>query len=551
MRQAISVQKPAAGPSRARQGHSASATQEARPPEAALAPLQGHPDRLPEALARVSHPGMGALRGQLLRNLQRTYGNQAVVRLVQGPGKTVLQRKCAPCASGQGSCPKCAEEDGQTLHRQAANQSPAFAVPSVVHDVLRSPGRSLDPSTRAFFEPRFGHDFSQVRVHTDTYAAESARAVDALAYTVGRDIVFGAGRYQPQTSEGRRLLAHELTHTIQQSSGRGAALGMSMRMSEPGDWSEHEAHRTADVVLSHNAAVPSGFTSSPSLIQRVCGEAAIGTPGGCDPGDPVFLSGFPLFKFKVNCDDFEPGQDTALVKFAGALAPTVTLEIHGFASVDGPAMFNQNLACARALKARAVLTAAPPHGPGIASSRISPPVNHGPTPGPATERRSVVIRTTTPAPCMPPPCPSPPPGHELRNPGIPSRALCRGACGADCDPDACRAQPAHVLCLSDPSGTCHRICTYAVLECGSHQACRDHDACYDRCAAAGEMDLCNLPCLGGTVNPCHCRCDEGCCNVHGRVTCAQWSQGHGPQPDRLRFTDPPTDSGIRRGACSP
>src|SRR5262249_51739086 len=82
--------------------------------------------------------------------------------------------------------------------------------------VLRSPGRPLDASTRAFIEPRFGHDFSQVRVHTDTRAAESARSVNALAYTVGRNVVFGAGQYAPQSYAGRRLIAHELTHVIQQ-----------------------------------------------------------------------------------------------------------------------------------------------------------------------------------------------------------------------------------------------------------------------------------------------------------------------------------------------
>jgi hypothetical protein len=145
------------------------------------------------------------------------------------------------------------------------------AAPPIVHEVLRSPGRPLDPEARAFMEPRFGHDFthvsahgraarpaseglavsrpddelehaasrsvekimqpsepslpattgpdfSRVQIHSDSRAAESARAVDALAYTVGEDIVFGAGRYAPGSSDGRRLLAHELTHVVQQRS---------------------------------------------------------------------------------------------------------------------------------------------------------------------------------------------------------------------------------------------------------------------------------------------------------------------------------------------
>jgi hypothetical protein len=85
-----------------------------------------------------------------------------------------------------------------------------------VHQVLSSPGQPLDPSAREFMEPRFGQDFSQVRVHADSVAQESARAVNALAYTVGQDIVFAAGQYAPQTHSGQKLIAHELGHTIQQ-----------------------------------------------------------------------------------------------------------------------------------------------------------------------------------------------------------------------------------------------------------------------------------------------------------------------------------------------
>lgn len=95
-------------------------------------------------------------------------------------------------------------------------------VPGLVHEVLRSPGQPLDPGTRAFFEPRLGHDFSSVRVHADASAAASARAVRALAYTAGRDLVFAEGRYAPHEAAGRRLLAHELTHTVQQ----GAIVGL-------------------------------------------------------------------------------------------------------------------------------------------------------------------------------------------------------------------------------------------------------------------------------------------------------------------------------------
>lgn len=89
--------------------------------------------------------------------------------------------------------------------------------PPVVDATLLSSGQPLDRATRGFMESRFGHDFGQVRIHTDSKAAESASAIGALAYTVGRDVVFSAGAYAPHTSEGRKTLAHELAHTVQQS----------------------------------------------------------------------------------------------------------------------------------------------------------------------------------------------------------------------------------------------------------------------------------------------------------------------------------------------
>src|SRR5260370_216726 len=111
----------------------------------------------------------------------------------------------------------------QSSEPQADTGADISSVPLVVHAVLNSGGgQPLDTTTRAFMEPRFGHDFSRVRIHTDAQAAESARTVNALAYTVGRDVVFGARQYAPQNSKGRRLLAHELTHVVQQNTNTDA-----------------------------------------------------------------------------------------------------------------------------------------------------------------------------------------------------------------------------------------------------------------------------------------------------------------------------------------
>lgn len=131
-----------------------------------------------------------------------------------------LQRACG-CG---GECPKCQArepiDERQSLGTSSlgapTNADVSSAAP-IVREALRSPGQPLDLSTKAYFEPRFGHDFSKVRVHADKKAAESAETINARAYSVGHDIVFGTGQYRPEESGGKRLLAHELAHVCQQS----------------------------------------------------------------------------------------------------------------------------------------------------------------------------------------------------------------------------------------------------------------------------------------------------------------------------------------------
>src|SRR5690606_22202652 len=96
--------------------------------------------------------------------------------------------------------------------------------PPLVRAALRSPGRPLDASTRSFMETRFGHDFGHVRVHTDPLAAESARSVKALAYAVGHHMIFAQGSYAPASQAGRKIIAHELVHQLQQGASAGTHL---------------------------------------------------------------------------------------------------------------------------------------------------------------------------------------------------------------------------------------------------------------------------------------------------------------------------------------
>jgi Domain of unknown function (DUF4157) len=132
-----------------------------------------------------------------------------------------LQRKCA----------ECEEEEAHTVRpkREASHATAQLETPDVVYAALRGSGQSLDPQTRSFFEARLGRDFSQVRIHVDSIAETSARAVKATAYTVGSDVVFAAGRYAPHSSDGRRLLAHELAHVVQQrAAGPSSAARQSL-----------------------------------------------------------------------------------------------------------------------------------------------------------------------------------------------------------------------------------------------------------------------------------------------------------------------------------
>ncbi|HYI96150.1 MAG TPA: DUF4157 domain-containing protein [Bryobacteraceae bacterium] len=164
-------------------------------------------------------------------------------------GVAVLQRKCA-CA-GTGECESCRKKPGdQSLQRSAAGPQHPTSAPPVVDRVLNSPGRPLDSPARSYMEPRFGQDFSGVRVHTDRQAAESARAVDAHAYTVGNHIVFDEGKYQPDSHDGRHLLAHELAHTVQQQGLHRSSDSLSLAETSEYHRLEAAANRMAYSALS-------------------------------------------------------------------------------------------------------------------------------------------------------------------------------------------------------------------------------------------------------------------------------------------------------------
>ena len=195
----------------------------------AAAPDKG-PDAAGEAGRAIAAGDAGHLSPDAVLHLQRTAGNASVVQLL-------------------------ADDQEQ------AEESPVKAV------VGLGGGRPLEPNVRSDMEGRFGQDFSGVRVHTDGQASESARAVNAHAYTVGDDIVFGSGRFDPASPTGQRTLAHELTHVVQQRSGPvdGTPTGDGIRLSNPADRFEQAAEQGADRIM---AAQP-GQSEDESSVQAL------------------------------------------------------------------------------------------------------------------------------------------------------------------------------------------------------------------------------------------------------------------------------------------
>jgi hypothetical protein len=194
---------------------------------------------------------------------------QAKTRPTISPAAHGLLQRCTATQE----CAECRKKRLGTLQRAAVNPSPVNEVPPIVHEVLHTPGQPLDAQTRAFMEPRFGHDFSQVRVHTDAKAAESARAVNALAYTVGRDVVFGVGQYSPGTSDGKRLLAHELTHLVQQR--HQPSLHSKLEIGAVNDRFEREADAVESCIFDNQSVLDHNPLSLGNVPQGVVQRRAI------------------------------------------------------------------------------------------------------------------------------------------------------------------------------------------------------------------------------------------------------------------------------------
>jgi Domain of unknown function (DUF4157) len=222
----------------------------------------------------MRHPASGEMRVIALRRAQQGLGNHKIQQKVaQLRPLSVVQRQCScggTCASCQGKTIEGSEET-RVVQRQTTTASAGENPTGGDIVPTDSAGQPLDSGTREFMENRFGSDFADVRVHTDERAAASAEALQAEAYTSGRDIYFAAGKYAPESEDGQHLIAHELTHTVQQ-----ASVATSMAMSHAGgvivgderDPLEAEAENVADTVVNGQSGTPEVSKDSTPTVRR-------------------------------------------------------------------------------------------------------------------------------------------------------------------------------------------------------------------------------------------------------------------------------------------
>ncbi len=233
-----------------------------------------------------------------IRALQQTLANRALARLLREtfptPAIPALSRKCACGGDAKEECAECRENRLARQSNSASADGAGSEAPPIVEDVLATPGQPLAESARRTLEPGFGHDLSGVRVHDDSKASESASAVSALAYTVGNHVVFGAGQYSPGTDDGNRLLAHELTHTIQQTGGMPkrpswddvTPVRTGDEVSRPEDSSQLEYERPSGRVSSVDEPPPKMSNSWDGVARPVAAPPApapSATPGVASP----------------------------------------------------------------------------------------------------------------------------------------------------------------------------------------------------------------------------------------------------------------------------
>ena len=320
-----------------------------------------------------------------LHQLQRKIGNQAIGQLLQTkltinqPGdpyeqeadsvaervmrmpQTAVQRKTCSCgkpAGPDGMCEDCRRKQ-LGIQRKTVGDKAVTAVPPIVHQALQRSGRPLDSPTRLFMESRFGHDFGPVRIHTDGFAAASAQAITARAYTAGNNIFFNQGQFMPATTQGKRLLAHELTHVIQQGAVPSANRATSPVMRSAAHMIQREVElegiSTASEVLSTINTIGQSYLAKPTSGDRLADLVAekgakvastavtnnmarlVALSKKFNPGAPGQAGPTNAFVYTCHCGWIDMGHFfiSAVGAFAAAYAQQLALRIEGEPTSQG------------------------------------------------------------------------------------------------------------------------------------------------------------------------------------------------------------------------
>jgi len=333
-----------------------------------------------------------------------------------------ITRKCEACEAEekvQAKCDTCEGEATLQAKREDDHDSSEEA-PVAVDQALKQPGRPLDDATRGFFEPRFGADFSAVRVHTGLAADKSAKSVGAMAYAVGHDMVFADGRFSPDTQGGRKLLAHELAHVVQQGGGAKSAVRRDVNPPDPAGAQPADADGAAlsDAAVSGqedktqtgilrrqpatNTSPPDdpGATPEPTRPEEI---AASRSSDGLATGS-LSPPSFSLYNFAIDGADLKPlhkqliAELGALIKSAGAGA-WLTIEATGNADSSGPPEVNTPLSEKRAENVQAALQTAAGASVGVQwHGEDNPAVSNDTAEGRTRNRRVDIDFTVAPAP---------------------------------------------------------------------------------------------------------------------------------------------------------
>lgn len=325
------------------------------------------------------------------RDIDEEEADRVADEVVSMPASASIQRMGRECDEEESCLQPKLHEDAPALPNREPRRTKPSAANRLDHEFVAPPGfpaqldsskgggHALPESINGFMSHVLGVDFSDVRIHTGDSAIYLNRSIGARAFTSGKDIYFNRGEYQPESSKGKHLLAHELAHVVQQTGADGMRVGQN-----------DEKGRSP---VSARLAVPSA-----SVIQRACGEADIrdavrGHFTSIELGDPGVTG--TLVRFRVACDEFLSSADeTTLRGLASSLSARTRIIIHGFASEEGPPMFNLLLSQARAVKAKDVLSSA------LDPAQIERVVMHGAIPGARSDWRSVIIETKGPLPLV-------------------------------------------------------------------------------------------------------------------------------------------------------